>query len=236
MVREDPKELVEEALVRGDVNVLISYSTDWLQKEPRNVIAQYLLGFGYYLNEEYEKQSKFIAEIYQEEASIDLVLQFAEELVAKNPRSLYILMLRGDCLLMKGRKVYENALKSFEEVLSMDEKNIVALNGKSYALRGYGNLMAALRVCDELIKLEPNFASAYNNKGNILRSLGRYEEAIQCYDKAIQINSEYPFAWINMAVVLETLKCDALGYECRAKASGLKKLVEKSGYFKGLKS
>ncbi len=70
---------------------------------------------------------------------------------------------------------YEEAVKSFNEVLKHDPNNTDALYFKGDALNSLEDNEGALDCIEKLLKIEPNDENAWNLKGIIFMELGKPE-------------------------------------------------------------
>ncbi|HEY7081317.1 MAG TPA: tetratricopeptide repeat protein [Nitrososphaeraceae archaeon] len=100
---------------------------------------------------------------------------------------------------------YEDAVKSFDQVLTIHPGSVEALNGKGLALNKLGRYQEAITWFDKALKIQPTFINALNDKGVALANLNRFEEAITWFDKAIKINPNFVDALYNKGGALAEL-------------------------------
>lgn len=104
------------------------------------------------------------------------------------------------------RKEYEEALRAYNEAISLDDNYTAAYIGKSRTLSKLKRYQEALAASQRLIQLDPNISLAWNNKGNALYNLKRYEDALVACEKAIHLDPDYTHAWDNKGRALYGLK------------------------------
>jgi len=83
---------------------------------------------------------------------------------------------------------YEEAIKVFDEILSINKNYTHALTGKGWVYLHLGNYQEALNWFDKTLALDKNFYFALTGKAEALTNMNQYQEAIPWYDKAISIN------------------------------------------------
>jgi tetratricopeptide (TPR) repeat protein len=93
------------------------------------------------------------------------------------------------------RKEYEEALRAYNEVISLDDKDAVAYAGKSRTLSKLKCYQEALAASQRSIELDANMPLAWTSKGDALYNLRRYQEASAACEKALQLDSELVLAW-----------------------------------------
>ncbi|MFX0092255.1 MAG: tetratricopeptide repeat protein [Candidatus Hodarchaeota archaeon] len=85
---------------------------------------------------------------------------------------------------------YEEALKAYEQALTLDPKNARDWICKGATLNCLTQYAEALSCCDRALSLEP-LKEAWHTKGEVLGKLGRYTEAIECFDQALKIDPDF---------------------------------------------
>jgi len=89
------------------------------------------------------------------------------------------------------RSCYEEALKLYEKVLTLDHNNCDGWVCKGYNLAILGKYKDVLTCFDTALKCNPddteynNISSIYFLKGEYYRSLNKFDEAIECYKKSL---------------------------------------------------
>ncbi|HWQ20106.1 MAG TPA: tetratricopeptide repeat protein [Methanotrichaceae archaeon] len=101
---------------------------------------------------------------------------------------------KGIALL--GQNRYEEAVSAYDNAISADPKNLMALDTKGIILtRDLGRHSESINSFNKALQIYPNDVSALSFKGDALRGLGGYSEALRCYNRAIEIDSKVGRAW-----------------------------------------
>ena len=95
-----------------------------------------------------------------------------------------LLLGKGQSLLHLDQP--ENAIASFDEVLTLDPANTEALVKKGTALEKLKRLEDAIACYDRAISVDDSMTLAYLYKGGVFNQLERFSEALQCYEKALR--------------------------------------------------
>lgn len=120
------------------------------------------------------------------------------------------------------------SLKSFEEVLNIDDKNTDALRGKALWLRLNGNFEEASALYTEIIRNE-NRQSNYLNRAECYIETGRYVEAANDLSEAQKLDPSVPDIYLLKArlAYVQYRYDDAVGYAKQALSLGAEpELVE----------
>ena len=120
------------------------------------------------------------------------------------------------------------SLKSFEEVLNIDDKNTDALRGKALWLRLNGNFEEASALYTEIIRNE-NRQSNYLNRAECYIVTGRYVEASNDLSEAQKLDPSVPDIYLLKArlAYVQYRYDDAVGYAKQALSLGAEpELVE----------
>ena len=150
-------------------------------------------------------------------------LKIAQE-AQKEPETEYI---QGKIDLVDEQ--WEDALKHFDRVISLDSNYFKAWHYRCFALGELSRYEEAIVCYDKVLEINPKYEPAWYNKGILLRRLGRYKEAIVCYDKALEINPKDESAKSNRNLALMRLGRVKVALKEREKLSSEKKEgIEKS--------
>lgn len=98
--------------------------------------------------------------------------------------------LRADILM--ARKMYPEAISSYEQLVKQDPKNAVLLNKTGVPceiLKQYG---CAEKYFKKSIKADKNYASPVNNLGTVEYAKEHYKNAIKWYEKSLQLHMDAP--------------------------------------------
>lgn len=85
---------------------------------------------------------------------------------------------------------FQNATKYFDQVLEINPKNTIALNGKGGTLALIGNTTQAIQYFDQVLQINPNDISGLNNKAAMFMFLGNYTIASQYLNKSLTIDPQ----------------------------------------------
>ena len=99
--------------------------------------------------------------------------------------------------MTKGK--YDEAIKAYDEAISLDSNNTAAWVSKGNALNNKKKFDDAIKAYDEAIRRNP---MAWYNKGIALKDQDNFDEAIKAYDEAIRLNPKYAAAWNSKGWVL----------------------------------
>ena len=83
-------------------------------------------------------------------------------------------------------KKYDDALKTFDQGLSLYPRDKMLWNNKGYANYNLGKYTEALAAYNNAIKLEQNYTIALINKGDTLSKMQDYQGAVDAYKKALE--------------------------------------------------
>jgi tetratricopeptide (TPR) repeat protein len=102
------------------------------------------------------------------------------------------LMADGQTLLNANQP--ENALKLFEQALSIEPSSAEVLVKKGGALEKLSRTDEAVACYDRAIQLNETLTIAYLQKGGLFSRLARYDEALMCYEQALLTQDKLPAA------------------------------------------
>ncbi len=97
---------------------------------------------------------------------VSLVLLFTASLLAANAKSL---MEQGNSLVVK--KQFQQAVKVYQQVISMQPGNAQARNNLGYTYAQMGSYKEAIEEYEEALKIKPDYKEAENN---LLASISQY--------------------------------------------------------------
>lgn len=113
---------------------------------------------------------------------------------------------------------YVNAIKSFDEAISRNERFSKAWIYKGLSLSNLEEYEDAVKCFDNAIEINPRNSWPWNNKGWSLNMLGKYDKAIECLDRALLIAPRNEIAWGNKGDALYSLNRFDDAIECYDKA------------------
>ncbi|OQA54866.1 MAG: lipoprotein NlpI [Euryarchaeota archaeon ADurb.Bin294] len=97
-------------------------------------------------------------------------------------------LIYGISLLEASR--YEDAIKTFDEVLQLKPDDAIAWSQKGRALAILGEYQKALEAFETALKYDPNDEQAWSFKGRALQELGEIQKALDAFDQAILLGSK----------------------------------------------
>ena len=100
---------------------------------------------------------------------------------------------------------YEEALKFYTVILSLDPDDDDTWFNKGYSLGELGRYEESLEASEEALRISPDHANAWYNKGVSLAMLGRYEESLEASEEALRISPDHANAWNNKGNALGSL-------------------------------
>ncbi len=93
--------------------------------------------------------------------------------------------------------MYEDAVETFKEVLSLAPESVACWNNLGTTYSRMGKQKLAVKCLKKSLKLEPEYEISWNNLGNAMFRKGEYDKALDCYDMALDINPNYRDATLN---------------------------------------
>ncbi len=139
-----------------------------------------------------------LASVYRDSSRPDEALAEYERLVSIQPNYPNVHNDMADIYKQKkdepsARQEYSNELEYCRTKLSVDPRDIVALNNMAYAYNGLGQSEKAKGLIDKVLELEPGYRQAYLTLGKIYEKTGNTEEAVNVLKKAKQLSRESGF-------------------------------------------
>jgi len=203
----------------------------WSELEPDCAASYYCQGYVFYLEKKWQqaislfeqalsiypdylvclyRQARAYFEMNKSLKTIKLIKQAVaiyqrnqnEEWLHRH-RKIYIksLFLLGKAYLE--RKLFSDALSSFQDVISKDDRGYIENEHKHYELGkaffGLGRYQEALQAFQQSNSYSSPLPHILDQIGRTYHKLGDYEKAIQTYHKALNIRS-LPFIYFNLAL------------------------------------
>jgi len=135
--------------------------------------------------------------------SIQVTISHEKILAQEENPEMQKLLDEADSLVNQTK--YQEAITYYDNALSIDPKNVVALQGKALALQWLGNNEDAINYFDKALEIDQKNIFLLYSKGFALEGLGRYEEAISYYDKALEIDPNFVDALYSKGFALNSL-------------------------------
>jgi predicted O-linked N-acetylglucosamine transferase (SPINDLY family) len=102
-------------------------------------------------------------------------------------------------------KKWEEALGTFDALLSIAPHRVDALNNRGFVLNALNRREEAISIYERVLGLDPEHVDALVNLGAALADLGCHEAAIKSYDRALAVSPYQVAALCNRAKALSTL-------------------------------
>jgi len=103
---------------------------------------------------------------------------------------LQLAEMRADILM--ARKLYPEAVSSYEHVLKQEPKNAVLLNKTGVACEVWGQNGCAEKYFKKAMKADKQYASPFNNLGTVEYVRKHYKNAIKWYSESLQLHMDTP--------------------------------------------
>lgn len=118
-------------------------------------------------------------------------LPFFKQAIQEDPQSDIAWTYLGLTLLRLKDHPESEAFDAFEQALSINPLNPIALGGKGGALTYMEHNEEGLALCQQALSLSPDCPQALYYKGIALLTAGRYEAALEVCDQLLVANSTY---------------------------------------------
>jgi tetratricopeptide (TPR) repeat protein len=122
----------------------------------------------------------------QQEPSAKAIAVSTESPSNMTPREMA--ELRADIYV--ARKMYREAIESYQRLLDAEPHNAVLFNKMGVAYQEAGESGRAGHCYKEAMKYDKNFSSAYNNLGTVEYEKRRYGKSISLYKKAMALQTD----------------------------------------------
>jgi len=218
----------------GEFNEAVTFITNALKSQPRNVVFLNNHGLALHANKQADAALKsFHQAILLQPKDLDVQLNLGntflelarfEEAAGYYRRVLRVKSSRDDirealcyCLSSLGNQAhavgnYAQAEACFEEALQFNAQDAALHYNLGNAQRELGKPANAAKSYQNSLALSSNDADAYNNLGNVQRELGQLDLAIKSYEKALQINPKLHHAAVHLVHQKQHI-CDWNGLE-----------------------
>jgi tetratricopeptide (TPR) repeat protein len=100
---------------------------------------------------------------------------------------------------------YEDAIKCFDQAISLDNNNEIVWSNKGTALFRMSRTKEAFDCFNKSIELNSRNAPAWNIKGLFMAEGGMYLDALDCFNRSIETDIYHFSAWNNKGVTLARL-------------------------------
>jgi len=133
------------------------------------------------------------------------------EISAENRAEIDQLTKRADSLMV--RKLYEDAILTYQKVLVLNPRDPIAHNKLGIAYHSLPDLQKAKVEYEHAKKLNPKYYEAWNNLGTVYYSLKNYKKAIKYYQKAIVFNPTSATTYHNLGAAYFAVNKSVEGFQ-----------------------
>jgi len=119
----------------------------------------------------------------------DEVVSALTDLIAKTPNDENLYYKRGQYFASKA--AYKLALADLDKAVTLDGKDVHALNNRCWVRAVVGDLQSALGDCNAALKVRPFFIDAFDSRGLVFLKLGLYPNALADFDAALKLNAKF---------------------------------------------
>jgi tetratricopeptide (TPR) repeat protein len=103
------------------------------------------------------------------------------------------------------RHNFSEALKLFEQAITVDPNYDCSYGDKALILDKLGKFNESLEMYSKALGLNPKNSITWHNKGLTFVNLKKIDEAINCFDNALAYDENYSKAWYNKGRCYELL-------------------------------
>jgi tetratricopeptide (TPR) repeat protein len=118
----------------------------------------------------------------------DQIVSALTDLINKTPNDENLYYKRGQYFASKA--AYKLALADLDRAVTLDGKDVHALNNRCWVRAVVGDLQSALGDCNAALKQRPFFVDALDSRGLVFLKLGYYPNALADFDAALKLNAK----------------------------------------------
>lgn len=133
------------------------------------------------------------------------------EISEENRAEMEQLTKKADSLMV--RKLYEDAILTYQKVLVLNPRDPVAHNKMGIAYHQLMDLQRAKVEYEQAKKLNPKYYEAWNNLGAVYYGLKNYTKAIKYYKKAVALNPTSANTYHNLGSAYFAVNKNAEGFQ-----------------------
>jgi len=132
-----------------------------------------------------------IAEVYIEapNKNLDEALVLLEEAIIKDPKNEDNYLLKGDALYARNSSDASEALKAYNQVLTINPKSPRGIVRKALIYQRAKNEVEANKMYNEAKAIDPTYAPAYRLNAELYMMFGKNEKAIENWEKYLELNN-----------------------------------------------
>ncbi|UCC15588.1 MAG: tetratricopeptide repeat protein, partial [Gammaproteobacteria bacterium] len=110
-------------------------------------------------------------------------IEYLDRALELRPDTAEWIRYRGDILQIVAR--HEDALKDFEELISLSPSDALARQKLAHSFRSLGRIQEAEKAFLEALQLDSGSVDSMADLGNLYRDAGRHREAVEWLSKAV---------------------------------------------------
>lgn len=118
----------------------------------------------------------------------DQIVSALTDLMSKTPNDENLYYKRGQYFATKG--AYRLALADLDQAVTLDGRDVHALNNRCFVRAVVGDLQSALADCNAALTLRPFFVDALDSRGLVFLKLSNYPNALADFDAALKLNAK----------------------------------------------
>lgn len=186
------KEIIEELIKKStQVEKQILHKISELIVESKEEEALLLIDREIYNKKKYENKQRFISKIsyFMNIKDYEKAVKECNEAIKRDPNDLDF-QIRKIYPLCKNQE-YNKASNCVEHILSIDPKNIKALNGKGNVFFYQKQYNEAIKWFDKAIEINNKFAESYYNKACSYALMNNREKALALLKQSIKLDPYY---------------------------------------------
>ncbi len=157
--------------------------------------AQYMVSFK---KSGYLPASREVRVRIAETATLDVVLEKAEEILERSLSRADSLFLKGNSFYEKGQ--HEEAAKTYEEAINLNPTQWGYFFNLGLSYKKLDEKEKALKAFRKALELNPESYSGHKEIAEVLAKSGNFEEAKKYYRRATELNPDEPEALFNLGV------------------------------------
>ena len=193
---------IENAILKGNWEEVVN-ALEKDDSKANNPMSLWLKGYACLIKNDYQDATKCFMQ-FSSSANTPVPLDYANELVRKNPGNAVAQMLKGDVLARNGK--YSDSLLALDEAVRLDLQSALL-----YDVRGVVKTLAdmpdeASADFEKAIELNSKFADPLANLGIIRLAEEDFVGALEYLNQAIELSQNFALAYNARGVLYNNLK------------------------------
>ena len=193
---------IENAILKGNWEEVVN-ALEKDDSKANNPMSLWLKGYACLIKNDYQGATKYFMQFSSSTGTTEL-LDYANELVRKNPENAVAQMLKGDALARNGK--YSEALSALDEAVRLDPQSALIYN-----VRGVVRALAdmpdeASGDFEKAIELNSKFADPLANLGILRLAEEDFIGTLEYLNQAIELCPDFALAYNARGVLYNNLK------------------------------